>query len=147
MRRGRWVFAAIVCVGAIVFMLTQLGANLDFYRPVSEAVANRSDQGTMEFRIGGVVKPGTLEQAGSLTTFDLTDGEATVAVDLDGTPHEMVAQNPDGCIPVIVRGRWEGERFAGRELIVKHGSEYDDADHPYGDAQDELACEVAPVAE
>jgi cytochrome c-type biogenesis protein CcmE len=144
-KRGRWILAAVVCVGAIVFMITQLGANLDFYRPVTEAVAARDEQGTKEFRIGGVVKPKTLDQEGSVTTFELTDGETTVAVTLDGTPHEMVAKNPDGCIPVIVRGSWSGATFAGSELIVKHGSEYDDEEHPYGDVEDELACEVAPV--
>jgi cytochrome c-type biogenesis protein CcmE len=144
-KRGRWILVGVVSVFAIVFMITQLGANLDFYRPVAEAVAARDDQGTKEFRIGGVVKPRTLEQDGSTTTFELTDGDATVTVRLEGTPHEMVMQNPDGCIPVIVRGRWNGLDFEGRELIVKHGSEYDDEDHEYGDVEDTLACDVAPA--
>lgn len=145
MKRGRWIAAAVVCVAAIVFMITQLGANLDFYRPVSEAVADRDDQGTKEFRIGGVVKPGTLEQADTTTTFEITDGDATVSVVLDGTPQEIVAKNPDACIPVVVRGRWDGETFAGSELIVRHGSEYDDEQHALGDARDQLSCQVEPV--
>jgi cytochrome c-type biogenesis protein CcmE len=144
-KRGRWIAAAVVCVGAIVFMITQLGANLDFYRPVSEAAADRESQGTKEFRIGGVVKPGTLDQNKSVTTFELTDGVATVTVKLDGTPHEIVAKNPDACIPVIVRGRWHGEEFSGSELIVRHGSEYDDDQHDLGDARDQLSCAVEPI--
>jgi cytochrome c-type biogenesis protein CcmE len=144
-KRGRWILAALVCVGAIVFMITQLGANLDFYRPVSEAVADREDQGTKEFRMGGVVKPGTLDTKGSVTTFDLTDGDASVTVTLRGTPQEIVAKNPDGCIPVVVRGRWDGAGFAGSELIVRHGSEYDDDQHDLGDARDQLSCTVEPV--
>jgi cytochrome c-type biogenesis protein CcmE len=141
-KRGRWIVAGVVCIGAIVFMITQLGANLDFYRTVSDAVAEREEQGTKEFRIGGVVKPKTLEQEGSVTTFELTDGDATVSVVLAGTPHELVAKNPDGCVPVVVRGRWDGERFDGSELIVRHGSEYDDEDHPLGDERDQLSCTV-----
>ena len=145
MKRGRVIAALVVCVGAIGFMVSQLGANLDFYRPVSEAVAARADQGTKEFRIGGVVKPKTLVENEGVTTFDLTDGIATVAVVLDGVPQEMVAKNPDGCVPVVVRGRWDGSAFAGIELIVRHGSEYDDKDHPLGDARDEVGCKVEPV--
>ncbi len=145
MKRGRWIVAAVVCVGAIVFMLTQLGSNLDFYRPVSEAVATRERQGSKEFRIGGVIKPHTLEQQSSATRFDLTDGDATVPVTLNRTPHEIVAKNPDACIPIVVRGHWDGETFVGTELIVRHGSEYDDEQHSLGDARDDLDCLVQPV--
>lgn len=146
MKRGRVIAALVVCAGAIAFMVTQLGANLDFYRPVSEAVAARDDQGTKEFRMGGVVKPGSLVESDGVTTFDLTDGVATVPVVLEGTPVEMVAKNKDDCVPVVVRGRWDGTTFAGHELIVRHGSEYDDDDHPLGDRGDEVGCTVTPAA-
>lgn len=140
--KARWIIAAAVCVGAIVFMVTQLGANLNYLEPVSVAVEQRESRGDRQLRIGGVVKPGTLsERAGGGSTFELTDGDATIAVDLPGAPHQTVTDNPDGCVPVVVEGHWQGETFAGDRMILRHGAEYDDAKHDIGDVQDRLDCE------
>ncbi len=141
MKRVRWVIAAVVCAGAIVFMVSQLGANLNYMEPVSKAVKQRESVGDKQIRIGGIVVPGTLATpARGGASFELAEGGVVIAVALEGTPHETVTNNPDGCAPVVVEGHWTGTTFAADRMLLKHGAEYDDDDHPIGDAQDDLDC-------
>jgi cytochrome c-type biogenesis protein CcmE len=141
MKRARWIVAAVVCAVAIVFMVTQLGANLNYMEPVSKAVAQRDSNSDRRIRIGGIVLPGSLEdRPGGGSTFELTEGGVAIHVDLAGAPHQTVTENPDGCAPVVVEGRWNGERFSADRMLLRHGSTYDAEAHAIGDEQARLDC-------
>ncbi|MGZ8579538.1 MAG: hypothetical protein ACXWWX_08460, partial [Actinomycetota bacterium] len=59
-RRLRYVVAAALCVAAIgALLFLGLRGNIVYFRTVSEAVENRSMEGTHRFRLAGAVVPGS----------------------------------------------------------------------------------------
>lgn len=119
--RARYAVAGVVCAGAVVWMLgVALRENVVYLRPVSEAVARREEQGTKRFRIGGEVVAGSVRETADGVRFEMTDGEATVAVAHAGDPPDLF----DEGAPVVCEGRWDGDTFASDRLLIRHGSEY-----------------------
>jgi cytochrome c-type biogenesis protein CcmE len=119
--RARYVVAALVCVGVVVWMLTVLQKNALYLRPVSDAVERRADLGDRNFRMGGTVVPGSIERSDGGAVFEATEGGVTAQVDYRGGPPDLFKD----CAPVVVRGHWVGEVFRAEQLMIKHGSEYD----------------------
>jgi cytochrome c-type biogenesis protein CcmE len=119
--RARYVVAAVVCVGIVVWMLTVLQKNALYLRPVSDAVERRTEQGDRRFRMGGTVVPGTISETADGARFDVTEGGATARVVHRGDPPDLFRD----CAPVVVEGRWDGATFTSDRLLIKHGSEYD----------------------
>ena len=60
--KTRYVVALVVIVGAIAWMVTSLSANLNYMVTVSEAVHDRPTKGNDTFRVGGVVKPKSIDK-------------------------------------------------------------------------------------
>ena len=122
--RVRYVVAALLCVGAIVWMVTLLQRNTVFFKTVSEAVADRSDDGTRTMRIGGGVVPGSIDRRGDGVDFSLTEGGATVNVRHTGTEPQLF----EDCAPVVAEGRWtagQERTFVSSRLLVKHDNDYE----------------------
>jgi cytochrome c-type biogenesis protein CcmE len=123
-RRGirmRYVVAALVCVGIVAWLLIGgLAANIVYLRPVSYAVTHRAEQGTSTFRMAGQVEPGTIVATSGGVKFSMTDGIASAAVDLEGSPPQLFKN----CAPVVVEGRWDGLTFMGDRLLIRHGNQY-----------------------
>jgi len=115
-----WVAGAVV-VGALAFLVFQgLGNATLYFRTVDEAVAQRGDLGDRRFRIEGDVVPGTVRTAEGGVTFTLAGKRSTVEVTHTGNPPELF--RPE--IPVVLEGRFEGERFASDRMLVKHDETY-----------------------
>ena len=75
------------------------------------------------YRLGGMVKPGTLEwNPKSLDLrFTLSDGQASVAVRHSGTPPDLFAEGRGA----IVEGTWSPDGYFKAALIMaKHSEEY-----------------------
>ena len=121
--RLRYAVIAAVCLVAVVVMIRLLADNAVFLVPVSEAVANRDDQGPRAFRMGGSVVPGSIRESGDgdEVRFQLTEGGETADVVFSGSPPDLFAD----CAPVVVEGSWEGTTFVSDELLIKHGNEYE----------------------
>lgn len=135
--KARYVVALLVCVGAIVWMVTSLSTNLNYMEPVSAAVRDRASKGTDTLRIGGVVKPGSVDRSARTgAEFVLTDGAASVPVHLLSEPPSLFSE----CTPVVVQGRWKGETFVGDSVLVRHGATYDSKKHSVGDVVDKVGC-------
>jgi cytochrome c-type biogenesis protein CcmE len=120
-RSTRYVVAAVVCVGIVVWMFTVLRDNAVYLRPVSDAVERRSEQGDRRFRMAGTVVPGSIEDTGGGARFTVAEGGASVEVVHDGDPPDLFRD----CAPVVVEGRWAGAVFDSDRLLIRHGSEYD----------------------
>ena len=56
--RLRYTIIALLCIGAVVWMVTLMQKNVVFFKTVNVAVADRAHDGTREFRIGGVGRSG-----------------------------------------------------------------------------------------
>jgi cytochrome c-type biogenesis protein CcmE len=119
--RARYIVAAVVCVAVVAWLLVAgLAKNIVYLRPVSYAVAHRAAQGSHTFRMAGQVEPHSIAQVADGTKFMMTDGTASAAVDLQGSPPSLFKD----CAPVVVEGKWDGTLFRGDRLLIRHGAEY-----------------------
>jgi cytochrome c-type biogenesis protein CcmE len=119
-KRLRYVIVGLLCIGAVVWMITLMQRNVIFFKTVSQAVHDRPHDGTHSLRIGGAVVPGTIHQTSNGATFELTQGHVTVAVVHTGTEPGLFKD----CAPVVAEGHWDGATFTSGRLLIKHGSEY-----------------------
>jgi cytochrome c-type biogenesis protein CcmE len=121
-RRSVGVVVVIVALlGAFGFLLYQGldQATLYFYN-ADEAVAKKADLGDHRFRLQGTVLADSVEELPEGVSFTVTFNGAEVPVDYVGDPPELFQEG----IPAVVEGRWEGDRFAGDRIIVKHTETY-----------------------
>jgi cytochrome c-type biogenesis protein CcmE len=119
--RLRYTIIALLCIGAVVWMITLMQKNVVFFKTVSVAVADRSHDGTRTMRIGGAVVPGSIHNNGDGADFELTEGGVTVLINHHGTEPTLFKN----CAPVVADGHWRGTTFVSEQLLIKHGSTYD----------------------
>ena len=123
--RWRYVVIAALCVVAVGWMLVLMQRNVVFFKTVSQAVADRTKDGTHTLRIGGAVVPGTIHDTADGADFDLTEGGKTVLVDHSGTQPALF----EDCAPAVVVGHWQGTTFVSHQIIIKHGNQYEPPAH------------------
>ena len=123
-RRRRALVALACCVAAVVAIMVLgvvLSENVVYFRTVSEAVRDRSEQGDDRFRIAGEVVPGSQSETSNGVRFEITDGDATAAVVHRGDPPDLFEDE----VPVVCEGRWgSGEAFTSDRILIRHGNEY-----------------------
>lgn len=123
MNHRRFVLFGAIGVVAIVaaLVVTNLTTGVTYYLYPSEATAQRTQfpDGT-RFRLAGLVVEGSLQEIGGIVSFSVTDGGATVAVDLDGRVPPLFSEG----VPVLVEGSWNGERFAANQAVIRHDENY-----------------------
>lgn len=113
--RRAWVVVGLVVVALGFLVFRGLGNATVYFKTVDEAVAERHELGTNRFRIEGTVV--TAPKDGRFTI----RGEREQAeVDYHGDVPALMQVG----IPVVLEGRWDGDRFAGDTIMVKHTSEY-----------------------
>ena len=126
-RQIRSLVAAVVVIGAIVFLLVGgLSRNVVYYRTVSEAIQQREAGNHSRFRLAGHVSEGTIVDQGDTVAFDVTDGTKTAHVIHQGDPPQLFQ---DGA-PIVAEGSWDGDHFASDRIMIRHGSEYKPPEQP-----------------
>lgn len=119
--RLRYAIVAMICIAAVVWMLTLMQKNVVFFKTVSDAVASRAHDGTRTLRIGGAVVPGSIHETASGARFELVQGGQTVLVVHHGTEPTMFKD----CAPVVADGHWNHDTFESDQILIKHGSKYE----------------------
>jgi cytochrome c-type biogenesis protein CcmE len=126
-RRGSPIAAVVLVVlvvaGGFVLVRGLRDATVFFYR-ADEAVARRDELGERRFRLQGTVREG-VDRSGDAVRFDVEANGVVVEVAHVGDPPDLFEPG----IPVVLEGRWQGERFASDRILVKHSSEYE-AENP-----------------
>jgi cytochrome c-type biogenesis protein CcmE len=139
--RRRAIAALSLCgvaIAAIVVLTIVLSENVVYFRTVSEAVAEKKSDGDSRFRMAGKVVPGTIAETAKGVNFEITDGQATVAVVHRGDPPSLFKNGA----PVVCEGRWtSGAAFASDRIMIRHGSEYEP---PKVDVNDALGLAHVP---
>lgn len=108
-------------LGWIAF--SDMGEDLVYYWSPTELMEASNAQGAT-VRLGGMVVPGSMDwdREGSQVTFQVTDGQHTVNVDVDGNPPQMFREG----IGVVVEGQLAADgTFESDRVMVKHGNEYE----------------------
>lgn len=121
--RLRYAIVAVLCLGAVIWMLVLMQKNVVFFKTVSVAVRDEPHDGTRTLRIGGGVLPDSIQQHSDGADFDLTEGGVTVHVHHIGNEPELFK----ACAPVVAEGHWSAvgsTTFDSTRLLIKHGAVY-----------------------
>jgi cytochrome c-type biogenesis protein CcmE len=126
-RRGRYIVAVggcVVAVIAIIVLVVALSENVVYFRTVSEAVHNRTSEGTSNFRLAGGVVNHSIVETKQGVNFEVTDGRYTVVVHHDGDTPALFKNRA----PVVVEGHWastaKNAPFLSDRILIKHGADY-----------------------
>lgn len=120
-RNLRVVVLGVVVAAALAFVLLRgLGNATLFFYNVDEAVARRTELGDDRFRLQGTVGADSVARSEDGATFTLGFGGAVAAVRHRGDLPQLFEPG----IPVVLEGRWEGDRFESDRMLVKHSEVY-----------------------
>jgi cytochrome c-type biogenesis protein CcmE len=127
--KWRYAIVALICAGAVVWMLVLMQRNIVFFYPVSEAVTKSSHHTTDRLRIGGAVVPNSIKERSDGVDFQLVDKNVTVTV------HQIGGEPPlfKNCAPVVAEGHWsapDSMTFDSTRLLIKHGNDYRSPNDP-----------------
>jgi len=97
-----------------------LQQNMTYLFTPSEILAGKVPDGA-RFRIGGMVKQGSVERGQSLTVaFVVTDGDGDMRVEYNGILPDLFRDNQS----VIATGSMQGNHFLATEVLAKHDENY-----------------------
>lgn len=123
-RRLLLVVALSVASAALGFIsFGSMGENLVYYWDPTQLVAAGDKAYGATVRLGGIVKPGTVDwkQGEGHLNFEVTDNTQTVRVAATGAPPQMFREG----IGVVVEGTLARSGvFEADRLMVKHSNEY-----------------------
>lgn len=121
--RLRYGIIALLCVGAVIWMVVLLQRNVVFFKTVSQAVHDEHNDGTRSMRIGGGVVAASIHRRADGVDFELYEGGATVHVHHTGGEPSLFKD----CAPVVAEGHWSGRgsaTFDSSRLLIKHDNNY-----------------------
>jgi len=112
------VAAVAVAASAMVYGISQ---NMTYLFTPSQVLAGRAAD-YRSFRLGGMVKPGTIERSrDSLRVrFVVTDGDHTMPVTYTGILPDLFRANQ----AVIATGHMDGSHFVATQVLAKHDATY-----------------------
>ncbi|MGB2788193.1 MAG: cytochrome c maturation protein CcmE, partial [Dokdonella sp.] len=105
---------------ATTLIVLALQQNMTYLFTPSEILAGKVPDGA-RFRIGGMVKQGSVERGQSLTVaFVVTDGDGDMRVEYNGILPDLFRDNQS----VIATGSMQGNHFLATEVLAKHDENY-----------------------
>ncbi|MEX2424515.1 MAG: cytochrome c maturation protein CcmE [Acidimicrobiia bacterium] len=118
-----FLIPAILGIGvASVFLVRAAGDASVYYLYANEAVEAKAEfPDSQRFRIAGTVVPGSVVEGRGESTFDISDGGATVTVRLVSLPPPLFGEN----VEVLLEGAWSGDIFEADEALIRHEAEYE----------------------
>ena len=120
-KRGAIVAGGLVVVSiAAALVLNALNSNIALYVTPSEVAAGKTPKG-QAFRIGGLVKDGSLRRDNLTVHFVVTDLAKEVPVSYTGILPDLFKEGKGA----VVQGRLETDgRFTASEVLAKHDENY-----------------------
>ena len=122
-RRAKFIIGAGVVlatvVGLVGWAMSRPGSTA-FYVSVSELQAS-APAGAEDYRVNGVVMPGSIERRGLDTTFAITDGRSDVTVTTDQPLPDAFKDRSE----VVATGNFNGRTFAATQVLAKCPSKFE----------------------
>jgi len=120
-QRFLWISLAVLAVGAAVaFVLNALNSNIALYITPSEVVAGQYPK-DRAFRIGGMVKEGSIQRTDVTVQFVMTDMVQDVRVQYTGILPDLFKEGKGAVVQV--RAGTEAT-FVATEVLAKHDENY-----------------------
>ena len=133
-KRGLIIVAALVVIGiAALLILNALNSNIALYVTPSDVAAGKSPQG-QAFRIGGMVKEGSVKRDDLTVHFVITDLVKDIPVSYTGILPDLFKEGKGA----VIQGRLNANgEFEASEVLVKHDENYmpPEAKHALDQAQ------------
>lgn len=105
---------------AVALVLNALNSNIALYVTPSEVAAGKAPKG-QAFRIGGVVKEGSIRRADLTVNFIITDMAKDIPVAYVGILPDLFKEGQGA----VVQGRLETDgNFRASEVLAKHDENY-----------------------
>ena len=122
-KRLAWIVAGVAAIGvAITLVLNAFQSNLVFFFTPTEVAEGKAPVDRI-FRIGGLVKEGSLsrEATGTLVRFQVTDNARTIQVAYNGILPDLFKEGRG----VVAQGSMQTDgSFMAREVLAKHDENY-----------------------
>ena len=120
-KRGIVIAGGVAAVGiASGFVLNALNSNIALYITHTEVTQGKAPQ-FGAFRIGGLVKPGTLDRKDITVHFVVTDTKSEVPVSYTGILPDLFKEGQGA----VVQGKLDSRgQFVATEVLAKHDENY-----------------------
>ena len=111
----------LLCLGvAAAFVLNAFNSNLVFFVSPTQIEAGEAPKSTV-FRVGGLVKDGSLQRSGMDVRFVVTDTTHEVQVVYQGMLPDLFKEGRG----VVAQGKLDAQgRFSASEVLAKHDENY-----------------------
>lgn len=133
-KRAAIIVGALVAIAiAAVLILNALNSNIALYVTPSEVAAGNAPKG-QAFRIGGMVKEGSVKRDGLTVHFIITDMAKDIPVSYTGILPDLFKEGKGA----VIQGRLESNgQFVASEVLAKHDENYmpPEAKHALDEAQ------------
>jgi len=115
------IVGALIAVGlAVVLILNALNSNIALYVTPSDVAAGKSPTG-QAFRIGGMVKDGSIKRDGLTVHFVITDMVKDIPVAYTGILPDLFKEGKGA----VIQGRLDPKgQFIASEVLAKHDENY-----------------------
>ena len=114
------VFAITVLLGiAVMLVLGALRENIVFFYTPTDIASSGTKSG-QPFRLGGLVKEGSVTIDGLQSVFTVTDGKADVTVLYDNALPSLFREGQG----VVAEGLMDNGRFIATNVLAKHDENY-----------------------
>ena len=120
-KRAAIIVGALIAIGiAAVLILNALNSNIALYVTPSEVAAGKSPAGQV-FRIGGMVKDGSVKRDGLTVNFVITDMVKDIPVAYTGILPDLFKEGKGA----VIQGRLNSNgQFIASEVLAKHDENY-----------------------
>jgi cytochrome c-type biogenesis protein CcmE len=120
-KRLTWILAGVATLAvAAGLVLSALNSNIVFFYTPTQVARDEAPKGR-NFRIGGLVEPGSVQRDGTRVSFIVTDNVRQVPVAYTGTLPDLFREGKG----VVAQGRLEADgRFVASEVLAKHDENY-----------------------
>ena len=136
-RKRRLIIVALVTVAAALAIslgVYALQNNMNYLLTPSQVEAGKAN-GYKTFRLGGMVKSGSIDRSEKSlkVTFTVVDAGGAMPVEDTGILPDLFRDNQS----VIATGHMDGSRFVATEVLAKHDENYmpPEAQHAVDEAQ------------
>jgi len=120
-KRAAIIVGALIAISiAAVLILNALNSNIALYVTPSEVAAGKSPAGQV-FRIGGMVKDGSVKRDGLTVNFVITDMVKDIPVSYTGILPDLFKEGKGA----VIQGRLDPSgKFVASEVLAKHDENY-----------------------
>lgn len=120
-KRAAIIVGALIAISiAVVLILNALNSNIALYVTPSDVAAGKSPAGQV-FRIGGMVKDGSVKRDGLTVHFVITDMVKDIPVAYTGILPDLFKEGKGA----VIQGRLDPSgQFVASEVLAKHDENY-----------------------